>query len=66
MNAINFGAFKGWRTIAFNVLVAVGAALGAMTDQTDMKTALSIILFAAINGFLRSKTDTPIGKGGGA
>ena len=63
---MNTSIFKGYRTIAFNVLIAVGAALGAMTDQTDTKTALSIIVFAAINGILRSKTDTPVGKGTGA
>lgn len=63
---MNTAFAKGYRTIVVNVLIAVGASLAAITDKTDIKTAITIVVIAAINAALRSVTDTPVGsKGGG-
>lgn len=56
---------KGWRTIIFQLLVAVFAALESMdfTSVLNSETAPVVLLVvAAINAVLRAVTTTPLGK----
>jgi hypothetical protein len=68
-----FETLKGWRTIAFNALVALGVAVPAMVaylaDDTSWSRYLpdgagivAIILVNLANIFLRFFTSTPVGK----
>lgn len=58
-------ALKGWRTLAFNVIVAVAAVVGTITDDMSTSTAIKIVAIAAINAALRFVTTTPVTKGTG-
>ena len=60
---MNIAALKGWRTLAFNLLIAVGAAAGTITGEMSTETAIKVILIAAVNAGLRFITTTPVGKG---
>jgi hypothetical protein len=59
---------KGWRTLAFNAAVALAGVLVAFNwgDVLPAKYAVLITSVAVpmINGWLRTITDTPVGKGG--
>lgn len=67
-----FGKFRGWRTMIFNVLAAipviahlvmealVSPELGAVIPQEWVVEYTFAVLL--INGFLRVKTTTPIGR----
>lgn len=57
---------KGWRTLGFNVVVAI-ANVVVLYNWADIVPAQYLIivngvLVPAINGWLRSVTDTPLGK----
>jgi hypothetical protein len=59
---------KGWRTLAFNAAVALAGVLVAFNwgDVLPGKYAILITSVAVpmINGWLRTITDTPVGKSG--
>jgi hypothetical protein len=67
MNAIQtaWSAAKGWRTLAFNIVVAIFGALEAFDFTSvinDAQTAGMFAMFVGImNGLLRVDTTGPVG-----
>jgi len=57
---------KGWRTLAFNVAVAIAGVVVAFNwgDVLSPKYTLLVttVVIPMINGWLRTITDTPVGK----
>ena len=57
---------KGWRTLGFNAVVALVGVVVAFNwgDVLDPKATVIVttIVIPMINGWLRTVTDTPIGK----
>lgn len=57
---------KGWRTLAFNAAVAVAGVIVAFNwaDVLSPKYALlfTTVAIPMINGWLRTITDTPVGR----
>jgi hypothetical protein len=59
---------KGWRTLVFNAAVALAGVVVAFNwaDVLPAKYAILVTSVAVpmINGWLRTITDTPVGKSG--
>ena len=55
---------KGYRTIAFNVLMAIVAVTGANVAPEQVETVVTVgaLIWAAGNAALRAVTNTKIGK----
>jgi hypothetical protein len=57
---------KGWRTLGFNAIVALVGVVVAFNwgDVLDPKATVIVttIVIPMINGWLRTVTDTPVGK----
>jgi len=57
---------KGWRTLGFNAVVALVGVVVAFNwgDVLDPKATVIVttIVIPMINGWLRTVTDTPVGK----
>ena len=57
---------KGWRTLGFNAVVALVGVVVAFNwgDVLDPKATVIVttIVIPMINGWLRTLTDTPVGK----
>ena len=61
-----FEKMKGWRTVAFNIVIGAGtAALNYMVgfDWVSLVGAdMAVFIVAALNIALRYITDTPVGS----
>lgn len=57
-------SLKGWRTIIGNVVILAVSLLSLWGVDVDADTQSKIIagVFAIFNVFMRTQTDTPVGK----
>lgn len=64
---MNTDLFRGYRTVAVNVITLVILCLGGLTGQiTDAETLRYIAIgLTVLNVILRYLTNTPVGKGPG-